>query len=446
MALAQARLEISQQQLIEQQQARQRACDQQILGLIFYGNSLRGSAECSRLGFSNLAPAKSTIALRFGEACPEAKILFEKYFAGKGVAGAGDEIYLSGHPALEMVEPRSLAITGIKPHTQPTQEAWKEFLDLFENLEMGISDQGRGVSTAMAEKSERSGLDIWHLCRGFASAAGRLENRAYQWIEDVDKRRDAFLAALPCEPGKNVPQALLRLEEAQARCKKAIEIYDAASTVLGWLYEAAHFIDNGGRIKTPQQMEGDWEAALDLVDHIDAPELYPLEKKLRGKIDGACVRGLAERLAAIPLPQGWHTLERERLQLLTCRAWNYHHAHRTHLLQAPVLAAAWMASEMQLPFVANHLEAYVATVFEILDRVLIASSAVECVNSVIRLREGSKRHPHPDFVYLLAWLHNTRRFTEGRRKGLTPAELLGVQLPTDGWTMLLDAIAARKAA
>jgi len=97
-----------------------------------------------------------------------------------------------------------------------------------------------------------------------------------------------------------------------------------------------------------------------------------------------------------------------------------------------------VAAELGLAFTAPHVEDYCQNVFEILDRTLIASSAVECVNSIIRLRQGAKRHPHSGFVYLIAWLHNTCCFAEGRRKGLSPAQLLRIDLPTDGWSMLLQ--------
>ena len=103
-----------------------------------------------------------------------------------------------------------------------------------------------------------------------------------------------------------------------------------------------------------------------------------------------------------------------------------------------------VAAHLGLPFAASHLEAYCRAVFELLDRTLLASSAVECVNSLTRLREGATRHPHPKFVYFLAWLHNTRAFTEGKRKGLTPAEILGVALPQDGWAMLLERALQRR--
>ena len=248
---------------------------------------------------------------------------------------------------------------------------------------------------------------------------------------------------MPYPAGKHVQTALKRLEEAQEKCRRGIEIYDQASTILGFLYEAARPLDQNGCLKTAGRMQEDWEAALDLTSHINAASIWSAADKLRGKIDGKIVKVLEPLLRRIALPTGWKESERELLQRLACKAWLYHHKHYTHLLLAPQLASEWMAIQLDMPFVAPHLEGYCTAVFELLDRVPVASSAVECVNSIIRLRQGGKRHPNPDFIYLLAWLHNTRSFTEGRRKGLTPAQLLGIQLPDNGWTMLLNAMAAK---
>jgi len=387
-----------------------------LLGLLFHGTSLRGAAECLRLAFGASALGKSAIAERLIKFCGAAETLFNAYFAGMGKSAACDEIYISGHPVLEVVEPRSLAITGIVPNTQPTELEWKKLLQSFKQLESGISDQGRGVSSALAAHLIRHGFDIWHLLRHFGAAVGHMEAQSYERMQDEDRKRDLFLASLPFEPGGDIPRELTRLEESQRKCEKSIKAYDDASTVLGWLYEAVQPIDAQGRVRTPQQIQGDWKAALDLVDHIDAPSLYPLEKKLRDKVDGACAIGLAERLQAVSLPSGWHEVEREELQRRVCQAWRYHHKNRTHLLEAPLQAARTVATQLGQAFTAAHLETYCNSVFEILDAVLIASSSVECVNSVIRLRQGGKRHPYPGFVYLLAWLHNTRPFTEAAAK------------------------------
>ena len=426
----------------ERDLSEQARSDRLLLGLLFYGQSLRSAAECLRLAFPEWALSKSGIEVHLKSVCAQAETLFQRYFQGQGRSAACDEIYLSGHPTLEVVEPRSLAITGIQPDTEPTEEAWLQLLGAFQDLESAASDQGKGVSAALAHTLQRVSLDIWHLLRHFAAAVGRLETHAYDRIQDEEDKVTAFVAALPAPPGPTLPPALHRLEEAEKKCVWAIQRYDAAQTVLGWLYEAVKPVDVQGRVRTREQIQGDWEAALDLIDSIDAEELYKLEKKLRGKVTGAHAVDLSARLIAVSLPPGWQAAERDELQRLVCQAWYYHHRQQTHILQAPKLAAATVAARLGLAFTAEHLEPYCCAVFEVLDRTLIASSAVECVNSIIRLRQGGKRHPYPGFVYLLAWLHNTRPFAEGRRKGLTPAQILGVELPADGWDMLLGNLAA----
>lgn len=430
------------------EQERQRACQRQILGLIFNGNSLRGAAECAHLGFPDIAPQKSTIGQQLSSACEVAKELYEKYFSSQAldklIVAVCDEIYISGKAILEIIEPRSLAIVGLGINGL-TKDNWSQLLkEVCGKAVGGVSDQGLSVSSALSE-AVLSWYDIWHLLRTFASLVGRLEEGAYYWIQQEQQALDEFLASLPFPPGKRVPLSLKRLEEVQEKGRKSIEIYDQASTVLGFLYEAARPIDTNGRLKAKERMQEDWEATLDLTSHIKAPTLWPLADKLRDKIDGKIAQVLEPLLKNVKLPTGWNESERESLQRLTCQVWLYHHQRQTHLSQAPAMAAQWVALQLGISFVSQNLEKYCGTIFELLDRVPVASSAVECVNSIIRLRQGGKRHPHPHFIYLLAWLHNTRRFLEGRRKGLTPAELLGVQLPQDGWTMLLDAIAAQAA-
>ena len=442
-----ARIHLMERQLLDMALEQKNARDRLLPMFIFHGASVRSAAECLAIGFGPDAPSKSTVAQRIAELCEAARPLFLEYFAGRGVDVTCDEIYLSGHPCLDVVEPYSLAFTGIQPNTEPSEAAWDKLLSTFTELQAAVSDQGRGVSKALAKRALRFALDVWHLLRDFASAVGRLERRAYERIEETERRRDAFVAALASfPPRKSVPPEMDELNDSIAKEEEEMSRYDDASLILGWLYEATEPVDAQGRVKVPGQIREDWAAALDLVDHVDADSLYPLERKLRRKVDGASVLGLQERLGAIPLPKGWREFSREEMQRLTCLAWRHHHRRGTHLLEAPKEAAAWVAERLGSRFAAEHMEGYCGEIFQLLDRTLRASSAVECVNSVIRLREGSKRHANPNFVYLMAWLHNTRRFTEGRRKGLSPAEILGVELPADGLTMLLARVEAQRKA
>jgi hypothetical protein len=74
---------------------------------------------------------------------------------------------------------------------------------------------------------------------------------------------------------------------------------------------------------------------------------------------------------------------------------------------------------------------------EILRRVVRASSAVEGVNSVVRMHQARHRNLSQELLDLkrLAW--NCRPFREGKRRRRCPYELLGLSLPTyDWWTLL----------
>ena len=61
-----------------------------------------------------------------------------------------------------------------------------------------------------------------------------------------------------------------------------------------------------------------------------------------------------------------------------------------------------------------------------------ASSAVEGVNSVVRMHQGRHRQVSQGMLDL------KRLFRDGKRKGHCPYELLGVTLPTSNWWELLQ--------
>jgi hypothetical protein len=66
-----------------------------------------------------------------------------------------------------------------------------------------------------------------------------------------------------------------------------------------------------------------------------------------------------------------------------------------------------------------------------------ASSAVEGVNSVVRMHQGRHRHVSQGMLDLKRLYWNCRAFAGGKRKGRNPYELLGVKLPTSDWWQLL---------
>ena len=70
-------------------------------------------------------------------------------------------------------------------------------------------------------------------------------------------------------------------------------------------------------------------------------------------------------------------------------------------------------------------------------RVVRASSAVECVNSVLRMQQARHRSLGQELLDLKRLYWNCRAFGAGKRRGKSPYQLLGVQLPTcDLWELL----------
>jgi hypothetical protein len=67
-----------------------------------------------------------------------------------------------------------------------------------------------------------------------------------------------------------------------------------------------------------------------------------------------------------------------------------------------------------------------------------ARSAVECVNSVVRMHQGRHRHVSQGLLDLKRLYWNCRVFREGKRKGQSPYELLGLHLPSSDWWQLLQ--------
>src|SRR5439155_12659065 len=73
----------------------------------------------------------------------------------------------------------------------------------------------------------------------------------------------------------------------------------------------------------------------------------------------------------------------------------------------------------------------------VLKGVARASSAVECVNSVVRMHQARHRNLSQELLDLKRLFWNCRSFVAGKRKGRCPYEALGLRLPSyDPWALL----------
>jgi hypothetical protein len=68
-----------------------------------------------------------------------------------------------------------------------------------------------------------------------------------------------------------------------------------------------------------------------------------------------------------------------------------------------------------------------------------ASSAVECVNSVLRMHQSRHRNLGQGMLDLKRLYWNTRPFRKGRRRGRCPYQMLGLDLPSYDFMALIRA-------
>jgi hypothetical protein len=78
----------------------------------------------------------------------------------------------------------------------------------------------------------------------------------------------------------------------------------------------------------------------------------------------------------------------------------------------------------------------IAKVFDALERVVRASSAVESSNSILRPYASVKKRLGQQYLALIAFYWNCHPIP--RRGGRTPFEMAGVDLGSDDWVELLD--------
>ncbi|MDI6794893.1 MAG: hypothetical protein QME81_18840, partial [bacterium] len=105
------------------------------------------------------------------------------------------------------------------------------------------------------------------------------------------------------------------------------------------------------------------------------------------------------------------------------------------LERAEVECAIWVEGDA-------FLEQWADKVDTLLESTQRASSAVENINSILKPLVNRKKHFENveslyNFVALFVLWYNMRVFKEGKRKGHSPFEILGVDLGEKDWRTLL---------
>jgi hypothetical protein len=329
------------------------------------------------------------------------------------------------------IEPASMTVVFCANAADRTAETWEAQLVPFNRLEFAISDAALGIAKAVSQLARarrddskapalEHGLDVFHtvmeagrvLAQHWrmaeaawekAEAADREVARSKQ--QGIDARGVARVAQASCAKATGLFEQAERLEAAWRRAHAALDLFRAD----GQLNDRGH-----ARAEIAEAVKGltgaDWSKVRNfLADPRSLSFLDRMHRRLE----------LAEPDAGGREAMSW------RWWLVQRRASCSHPLMR-------LVRAVGRECELTRP----EQESY-DRVSAVLCDTFRASSAVECMNSVLRMQQSRHKVMTQPMLDLKRLYWNCHEFCGGPRKKTCPYQALGLELPTyDFWTLL----------
>jgi hypothetical protein len=364
--------------------------------------------------------------------------------AGQGVALVWglDEIFCHRAPIWMGVEPISLAWLAGQRGPDRRGESWGKVIAHWPNLAQGIADGGQGLERGVtlahdarhqagAPESDAPapltmGRDGWHTQRELERGLQRV------WTQGERQMETAAQADAKVEPAKRRGQDTRGLagsagrawRQAERLCDEAVQAQEAVAQSQG----ALRWFDASGHLDPREQ-------AQQALDEATKPLQGERWKQAKRMLSEARTLRHVDRLAAplrvaVPEPRwrdalghGWSLLKALKQAEGDQRVYWSQLVALSRVLCGQ-LCPDGQASSMQVD--------------ALLRQAVRASRAVDGANSVVRMPQGRPRHVSQGMLDLKRRYWNGRAFEAGKRKGRSPYELLGLQLPTSDWWQLLQ--------
>jgi hypothetical protein len=310
-------------------------------------------------------------------------------------------------------------------------ETWANQLEPFEHLEFAISDAAKGIAAAVVEVAKsrhddpsasplEHGLDLFHTAmeakrvlaqhwRRAEAAWEKAETTAGQVAQSkrqgIDARGVAQTARAAWRPAIASFEQVERLEAAWNRAHAALDLFGP-----------------DGRLNDRDRAQAEIAAAL--LD-LSGPDWSKVRTFLNDRRSLAFLDRMHRRLETAEPRREW----REAM------AWRWWLGHRRARRAAPgtvLVQAIARARELD-----EEERASYARVAAVLSDTIRASSAVECMNSVLRMQQSRHRRMTQPMLDLKRLFWNTHSFRSGPRKDVCPYQRLGLKLPSyDFWELL----------
>jgi hypothetical protein len=360
--------------------------------------------------------------------------------------GCLDEIFFHGRPVLVGVEPASLAWFLGQKTDDRSGATWAKTLRDWTALSYVTADAGTGLQAGIAavQRGRRdngqppleNGLDVFHTtheARRVSRVSWSRVERLWEEAEGADRRVEQ--SQRQGQDARGVAVA------AHGAWKKAVAAFaEHERSEAGWkmAHGALSVFGPEGQLNDRASAERAIASALPLLSgrewskargFLQSPETLTFLDRLHRQLREAVPE---DRLRAALARLWWLRRQRPGTRTPDVVVGAGHVAHLVQQVVCQKMEATWRKSY--------------AAVSRVLRGVVRASSAVECMNGVLRMHQSRHKTVTQGLLDLKRLYWNCRGFREGKRRGHCPYEHLGLKLPSYRfWDLLWMPIPAAEA-
>ena len=354
-----------------------------------------------------------------------------------------DESFFHRDPVWVAVEPHSMVWVAGQRGPDRTGDTWCALLQKWPSTERVVSDAGTGLArgvkllnearaAAASEPGHRPvepvqvGLDVFHTEREMQRVVSRLWAGAAKLLEGASQADEQVAQAT--RRGLDARAAAGRARAAWSKAArpfdKAVQVDAASQRIKAALALFRADGQRNDRMRAPQQIT----AALEELEGDAGSKVRRLLNDPRTLNHLDWMPAQLEQVVPEPL-----------LREAVARLWYGHeHISRTHGMPQAHAPSLVVVEQLLCQRLSPDWPQAYAQVGELLSHTVRARSAVECMNSVLRMHQARHRHVSQGMLDLTRLFWNCRAFTHAMRRGASPYQLLGLNLPTDDWWELLQ--------
>lgn len=310
-------------------------------------------------------------------------------------------------------------------------DTWVEQLGRFDRLEFAISDGARGIAKAVADIAGargddpeapilEHGLDLFHT----AMEARRVLGRSWRRAEAAWERAEAAEARL-AESKRRGLDARGVAQAARAAWGRAIgslEVTERLESAWGRCRAALEVFRPDGHLNDRTHARAEIAAA---VPDLSGPDWAKVRNYLNDDRSLSFLDRMHRRLESAEPRSDWR-------EAMGWRWWLRHHHPSSSNQPIGVVRAVGRGRVLD-----DSERASYEAVAAVLESTVRASSAVECMNSVLRMQQSRHKRMTQAMLDLKRLYWNSHVLGAGPRKGACPYQHLGLPLTSfDFWVLL----------